>query len=248
MTRYEAGSAPLRPPTLRSAQRRKPRAFQKIVAAVREDVFRRRVSSGDRLPQEAALAERFGVSRLAVREALRVLELQGVVRVEHGFQGGVFVADAGTEQVTSALETMLRLERLDRSEIYVARRHLEPGIAALAARAIDDDSRDRLRENVAESERRLEAGRPAFAANLEFHTILAGSCGNRILTFMADSLLELLRAVESRKPSDAAVNREASRAHASILAALGREDADDARERMAKHLEWLHRHFVETRR
>ncbi len=79
---------------------RRPRAFQRIVAAIREDVFRRRLSPGDRVSPEAALAERFQVSRLAVREALRVLELQGIVRVEHGFQGGVYVTEGGSGPVT----------------------------------------------------------------------------------------------------------------------------------------------------
>ena len=227
--------------------RRRPRAFQRIVTAIREDVFRRRLSPGDRLPHEGALAERFDVSRLAVREALRVLELQGLVRVEHGFQGGAYVTEGGSGPVTNALETMLRLEHLDRGEIYTARRYLEPEIAALAAQAIDDGSLASLRDNVAEGDRRLRAGRPAFATNLEFHALLAGSCGNRILTLMNDAVLELLRAVESRRPSDKLVNREACDAHRAILEAVARRDAAASRALMATHLEWLERHFAGTR-
>ncbi len=226
---------------------RRPRAFQRIVAAIREDVFRRRLSPGDRLAHEAALAERFQVSRLAVREALRVLELQGIVRVEHGFQGGAYVTEGGSGPVTNALETMLRLEHLERGEIYTARRYLEPEIAALAAHALDEGSVAALRENVAEGERRLAAGRSAFTTNVDFHAGLAGSCGNRILTLMSDALLELLRAVESRRPSDGLVNREACAAHRAILDAVVRRDADLARALMARHLEWLEHHFAGTR-
>lgn len=224
-------------------RRRRPRAYQRIVDAVREDVFRRRLAPGDRLPNEVALAERFAVSRLAVREALRILELQGLVRVEHGFQGGAFVADGGTAAVTDALETMLRLERLDRTELYTARRHLEPVVSALAAAHRTAGTLETLAGNVTESAQRLEAGQHAFAVNLEFHAILAGACGNRILTLLTDAVLELLGRVEAQRPSDRSANLEASRAHAAILDAVERRDAAAAEGLMTKHLVWLERHF-----
>jgi len=224
-------------------RRRRPRAFQQIVDEIRSDIFRRRVSAGDRLPQEAALAERFRVSRPAVREALRVLELQGLVRVEHGFRGGAYVGEAGSAQVSQALETMLRLERIDRAEIYAARRYLEPNVAALAAGGLDQRTTAVLEANLGECARRLETGRPAFATNIEFHRVVAGACGNPILTLMTDAVLELLRVVEHRKPSDAAVNREASHAHAAIFAALRAGDSNRAKAAMQVHLEWLERHY-----
>ncbi len=225
------------------ARPRRPRAFQQIVAKVREDVFAGRLSPGDRLPPEVALAEQFRVSRLAVREALRVLELEGIVRVEHGFKGGAFVAEADSAPVSRALETMVRIERLDRGGIYAARRHLEPVVAGLAAAGLRADARDGLRANVAESARRLADGRNAFPVNLEFHALLAGVCGNRILTLLTDAVLELLVRVEAQRPSDRVANREAIGAHGEILAALERRDARAASKLMAAHLGWLERHF-----
>lgn len=226
------------------APRRRPRAFQRIVDEIRGDLFRGRIASGDRLPNEAALGEQFGVSRLAVREALRVLELQGLVRVEHGFQGGAFATTGGSAPVSDALETMLRLEHLDRAEIYTARRYLEPGVAALAARALDAETSAALEANLAETDRRLQLKKPAFATNLEFHALLARACENRILTLMTDAVLELLSSVERRRPADEAVNREAARAHAAILGAVRGGDAAASRAAMEKHLEWLERHFA----
>jgi GntR family transcriptional regulator, transcriptional repressor for pyruvate dehydrogenase complex len=224
--------------------RRRPRAFQKIVEEIRDDVFRRRVSPGDRLPNEPDLAERFDVSRLAVREALRVLELQGLVRVEHGFQGGAFVADAGVAPVKDALETMLRLEHLERAEIYAARRYLEPGVAELAAGALDDEAVAKIAANLAESARRLEASKPAFQTNVAFHFLVADACSNRILRLMTSAVLELLRAAEARRPSDEKVNREASGAHAAIFRALREGDGARAASSMEVHLEWLARYYA----
>jgi DNA-binding FadR family transcriptional regulator len=79
--------------------------------------------------------------------------------------------------------------------------------------------------------------------NIEFHRVVAGACGNPILTLMTDAVLELLRVVEHRKPSDAAVNGEASHAHAAILAALRVGDSNGAKAAMQIHLEWLERHY-----
>lgn len=225
-------------------RRRRPRAFQRIVDEIRGDIFSRRISQGDRLPNEAELAERFEVSRLAVREALRILELQGLVRVAHGFQGGAFVSDAGVAPVKDALETMLRLEHLERAEIYAARRYLEPPVAALAAGGLDAAAAAALEANLAESGRRLDAGRPAFQTNVEFHAIVAAACGNRILTLMTGAVLELLRTAEARRPSDEKVNREASRAHATIFRALTDSDAERASSAMEVHLEWLARYYA----
>lgn len=217
--------------------------FQQIVDDIRRDVFGRRISPGDRLPNEAELADRFRVSRLAVREALRVLELQGLVRVEHGFRGGAFVNEVASTPVSQALETMLRLEHIDRAEIYTARCYLEPGVAALAAQGLDQQTTDLIEANLAECAQRLGSGRSAFTKNLEFHRLVAGACGNPILTLMTDAVLELLGVVERRKPSEAAVNREACRAHTAIFGALRAGDSDRAKAAMQVHLEWLQRHY-----
>jgi len=240
-----AGTAP--PPAARRTTARRPRAFQRIVDEVRSDVFGRRISAGDRLPGEDHLAERFHVSRPAVREALRVLELQGLVRVEHGFQGGAFVADAGAGPAIDALQTMLRLEHLDRAEIYAARRHLEPAVAALAADRLEDATAAALDANLLASERRIASGKPAFQTNLAFHDIVAGACGNRLLSLMTRAVLELLRGVEARRPSDERVNREAWRAHTAILRALRDGDGDAASAAMSAHLERVARHYGAAR-
>lgn len=240
MTRERVGELAVR----ERLGRRRTRAFQRIVEEIRADVFRRRLLPGDRLENEAELAARFDVSRLAVREALRVLELQGLVRVQHGFQGGAFVADAGNAPVVEALGTMLRLEHLDRDEIYAARRYLEPGVAALAATSLDATTTAAIASNLGESERRLASGRPAFQTNLAFHRLLAGACGNRILRLMTDAVIELLQGAESRRPSDERVNREACRAHASIFQALRAGDAERASSAMEAHLEWLARYYA----
>src|SRR5439155_1727801 len=107
-------------------------------------------SAGDRLQSERELAEQFGVSRITVRDALRVLEARGLIRVKVAATGGAFVADANTDWVAEPISTLIRPQRLTLSELAEARSvvvaHLE-------------DFEKRLRKRLAErEEERLPTG------------------------------------------------------------------------------------------
>src|SRR3954454_7817249 len=179
-------------PMVRAAR---PRAFHAIVDQVRADVFARRRCPGDRLPSEPDLAEQFGVSRMGVREALRVLELQGLVEVRHGYAGGVFVAEPNGTALLGALEDSLRQGQVGADELYQARVLVEPAIARLAVEHDAEALAERLVDNVARTEQALAEPSPgdehdaaptatdatASALNREFHRILAEYAGNRVL-------------------------------------------------------------------
>src|SRR5207244_1520922 len=122
-------------------------------------------------------AEQFGVSRITVRDALRVLEARGLIRVKVGATGGAFVADANTDRVAESISTMIRLKRMTLSELAEARTVVEAATAALAAQRADavrrqdaegarelmvthlEDFEKRLRKRLAErEEERLPTG------------------------------------------------------------------------------------------
>src|ERR671933_85501 len=130
------------------ARATRPRAFHAIVDQIRADVFAQRRRPGDRLPSEAMLAEQFGVSRMGVREALRVLELQGLVEVRHGYAGGVFVAEPDGTALLGALEDSLRQGQVAADELYQARLLVEPAVARLAAERVPDALAEQLDDNV----------------------------------------------------------------------------------------------------
>src|SRR5918912_1754012 len=136
----------------------RPRAFHAIVDQIRDDVFAQRRRPGDRLPPEPVLAEQFGVSRMGVREALRVLELQGLVEVRHGYGGGVFVAEPNGTALLGALEDSLRQGQVGADELYQARVLVEPAIARLAVARDAEALAERLADNVARTERALADG------------------------------------------------------------------------------------------
>jgi GntR family transcriptional repressor for pyruvate dehydrogenase complex len=221
------------------ARATRPRAFHAIVEQVRADVFAQRRRPGDRLPPEPALAEQFGVSRMGVREALRVLELQGLVEVRHGYGGGVFVAEPNGTALLGALEDSLRQGQVGADELYQARVLVEPAIARLAVASDADALAERLADNVARTERALAGGGAVSALNREFHRILADHAGNRVLALMMQALQELLESLDQRRPNAPAISRCALEDHREILGAVRGHAAAEAERLMRGHLSRL---------
>src|SRR6266567_2746134 len=169
------------------------RVYQSLVDRIRQEIFQRALSSGDRLPHERALAEQYGIGRSAVREALRVLEIQGLVQVRHGYRGGVFVAEPGATTLLWALDASLRLDHVGVDELYEARRLVEPMLARLATERDALTLAALLETNVAAAETRIGEGRSAFDLNVQFHAILAGAGGNRVVHLIMRAILDLLQ-------------------------------------------------------
>ncbi len=214
----------------------RPRAFHAVVEQIRNEIFQGRRKPGDRLPPEQVLAEQFNVSRTGVREALRVLESQGLVRIRHGYAGGVFVDDAGLTPVLGALQTLLRLGQVEVNELYQTRVLFEPTLARLAVERGDEVSMKRLDDNIRRAKAALAAGTDAYAINLGFHTILAQASGNRVLGLVMQALLELLHGPDRSYPTNQSISRKAVNDHVQLLEAIRHHDVTRAEQLMVKHL------------
>lgn len=240
-------SSPGTPVAVASAVRSRRRAFHAIVDQVRDDIFRGRRKPGDRLPPEQVLALQFNVSRTGVREALRVLEIQGLVQVRHGYGGGVFVAEVGLLPVLGALQTSLQLGQLDVDEMYEARVLIEPTVVRLAVERATDALVDELDANVERARSLIANGATAFPINLEFHARLAQAGGNRILGLVSQALLELLERLHHQYPTNRAVSERALDDHRRLIDAVRSRDGRHAEALMVDHLRSLESQFARIR-
>jgi GntR family transcriptional repressor for pyruvate dehydrogenase complex len=220
------------------------RAFQAIVDRLRKDIVNGRRQSGDRLPPEQVLAEHFNVSRPGVREALRVLEIQGLVQVRHGYGGGVFVADLGVTTVLGALQTSFQLGQLHVDELYDMRVLLEPTVARLAIARGGPGLADHLADNVLRAQALLGSGATAFGVNLEFHAILAQAVGNRILGLVMQAMLELVERLHHDYPTNRSVSRRALHDHRELIEAARLREPERAGQVMLDHLRGLESQFA----
>lgn len=164
---------------------------ERVAATLVSDIVSEGLKAGDRLPNEAAMIARFGLGRGSIREALRILEVHGIITLRSGPGGGPRVNSVHPQDVSRALSLHLNQIGSTMGELVSARRFLEPTVARLAAETQDPEGLERLREALAREEI-IEVGDPRYiqAAN-DFHWVLATMTGNRVLDLLATALKEM---------------------------------------------------------
>lgn len=189
---------------------------------------------GDRLPSERELAEMVGVSRSSLRQALKVLEMMGVISQRVG--SGTRLNPAAASILAEPLQFLILLDGITFDELMEARLIVEPELAARAAERSSPAERKAMERAIARMEESaLDADR-FVASDLEFHQAIYAASGNRVcatlFTVVHQSLEALMRYTSARVAPSHTI-----RFHRRILAAIRREDAAAARLRMREHLE-----------
>jgi len=214
---------------------RQSRASGEIVSQIERAIFAAELSAGDRLQSERELAEQFGVSRITVRDALRVLEARGLIRVKVGAMGGAFVADANTDRVAESISTLIKLKRMTLSELAEARKVVEAATAELAAVRADAAAVSRLQQNVDRARPLLREPITHADASMDFHVELARAARNEVLEATVEAYRELL-VPSIRDLRDDKSGRATQKAHEELIEAVRRHDPEGAREIMLTHL------------
>jgi GntR family transcriptional repressor for pyruvate dehydrogenase complex len=217
------------------------RLYEQIVQQIEQRILAGKLKVGDQLPAERDLAEQFGVSRTAVREAVKALSEKGLVKIQPG--RGTFIADRTSRAVRHSLGLMVKIGRAEGSrDLVEVREILEPEIAAHAAARASAENIMALCEAVAAMDRALEDAETFIEADLDFHLALAEATQNTLVPLLLDSIIELLR--EDRTRVFLHANGAAARGqshHRKILEAVTRHDPEGARQAMREHLEQIRR-------
>ena len=185
MAEHTSDRAPVQPRSVASQPVRPAKVSHQVAAAIVEQIVTDGLASGDRLPGEAELMERFGVSRASVREALRLLETYGAISIRPGHRGGNAVTAIDPSAVGSSLALFLRLEGATYRDLIEARLVIEPVMARLAA------GREDGRRSVREAMEREEADDPDGPLGRDFHYAVSGASGNPVLDLLGRSLRAL---------------------------------------------------------
>jgi GntR family transcriptional regulator, transcriptional repressor for pyruvate dehydrogenase complex len=220
------------------AAARAPRVYEQIVAHVECGIYDGRLRQGQKLPPERQLARDLKASRVAVREALRTLELRGLVEVRQGSTGGYFVREADDRPLVRDLSTLFRLGRVSLMQLIEARRLIEPEVAFLAAQRAAESEIKTLLSALEQRSERNAAGADSQRLDLEFHRLVADAAHNPVHAVVTHALMALeAEVVVQRGQFSEADNAEIEAAHRRIFEAIAARKASEARAIMATHIE-----------
>src|SRR5262245_16776077 len=211
------------------------RVSQAIVDQIKLLLRQGRLKPGDRLPSERELCERFGVSRVTVREALRVLEAGGLVDIRVGARGGAFVTSPTSQQVGEGLADLLNLSPLTAKDVTEARQVFELGIVPMVVeRATDEDVAD-LREMLRTHREALDRGDYEMAMSAEFHVRIAACTHNPAIEMLVQSFHgPLLMSLLTAKELAPLMGQRGTQEHAAIVDAIAARDVERARSIMSE--------------
>jgi GntR family transcriptional regulator, transcriptional repressor for pyruvate dehydrogenase complex len=207
------------------------RLYEQVADQISTWIAENGLHPGDRLPPERELAQRLGVSRATLSQALVALEVIGVVVVRHG-DGTVLTERARTGPVIEAIRA--HADRLP--EIIEARDALESKLAALAAVRRTDADLAAIRAALEEMERDIEAGGRGVEADEQFHGAITAAARSDLLTQMMVAIHDLIRETRLESLSQPGRPRESLAGHQKVADAIAAGDPDAATQAMHEHV------------
>ncbi len=221
------------------------RVHETVARQIRQAILSGTYRPGDRLPVERELVESFRVSRSAVRQAIFLLQQQGLLEVRQGSGGGAFVRDTGLQPVLHAIENVIGTRRISPRQFFSAKLTLEPVITAAAAEHVTPEILDRLRASVASGRQMLADHQELMAHAAEFHEIIAEATGNPVLELVLVALVRIAEATPEFHHASERNWEQILDEHEQLVDALERRSAEDVHELMVRHLGSLKEIFVD---
>ena len=210
-----------------------------VAESLRERILSGEFPPDSLLPATETLLEEYGVSRPTVREALNVLEADGLVRLRRGPGGGALVQAPDSVAITRSLESLLRFEGTTIEQLMEVRLVVDPLAARLAAERATAEDLARIASSI-ERQRRpdvLTSHEEWFAENLYFHWSIAAASHNPVVRVLSESLHDIVLMGGLRVPVEDTERVQSVRDHEAVYESIAAHDPDGAEQRLREHLE-----------
>ena len=219
------------------AAQRPPKAAMLVAQRILRDALRSGLRTSDLLEPERTMLEKYQTGRGTLREALRLLEFQGVISLKPGPRGGPVLQTPDASHLSSTLVLLMQMRSAPFSSIVEVRSAMEPMISSLAATRISEDELTALRETVDQMQNELNDQYLFLDANKRFHDIIAWSSGNALFGYIIESLLGIMDGTVIG--IDYPQHRRAAilKAHVEIYDALAARDPEESEARMREHID-----------
>jgi GntR family transcriptional repressor for pyruvate dehydrogenase complex len=212
------------------------RASQVIVDQIKVLIRAGKLQPGDRLPSERELCQRFNVSRVTVREALRVLETNGLLTIRVGSHGGAFLTSPTAERLGVGLADLISLAPVTAHNVTEARFIVELGTLPLAVERAAEEDIAALFAMVEEAEEAVKAGQYNVELSAAFHTRIAQCTHNPAIEMLMQSFNGPMRMSLEESHISAPMGQQGVAEHRRLAEAIEARDLEAARTVMTEHL------------
>jgi GntR family transcriptional repressor for pyruvate dehydrogenase complex len=216
---------------------RRTRIYEEVAARIQRLIADGRLKPGDKLPPERELAAALGVSRTSVRDAIRTLQMTGLLEPRQG--EGTVVRELSTDTLVAPIASALLARKDLLADLMAVRKMIEPAIAREAARRATPEEIRELAAILDRQAARVEAGGLAIDEDSAFHDMIARASRNQVVLKVIDVLMDLLREGRERSLQVRGRPQRSLRGHRQILDAIRRGDGDAAARAMLTHLEQI---------
>lgn len=235
----------------------KPRIAEVIAGKIRQRIVDGDLADGALLPKQEELIAEFGVSRPSIREALRILESEGLLTVRRGNRGGAVVHHPRADNAAYVLELVLRSNEVAIEDVGAALRYLEPMCAAMCASRPDRETEvlPRLEAIHQESIRCIDDVHRFTTVLRSFHEEIVACCGNQTMILIIGALERIMSAraklwaeeqVEGPGFPDRAYRQRAIDDHEFFLQLIDRGEAETVERQVRAHMQWTPVYEVEA--
>lgn len=208
--------------------------YKNIVNQIRNMILSGELKKGDQLPSERDMALQFGVSRTAVREAIKSLSEIGLIDIMVG--RGTFVANNTTDRIIESVNLLLDVEKVVKEDLHFARKVLEAPIAKLAAKNRTEENLKNLKSLIEQMEKSKNHTKKFIETDTEFHVELAKASNNTAFVVLTQAIMQILRSdltfvLNFQDQTDTALAH-----HKEILRNVTNKDMEGAELAMQSHM------------
>ena len=221
---------------------RVPKMAELLAQRLRRQIVRGELTEGDALPSEAELMAQFGVSRPTLREALRVLESEGLISLGRGVHGGARARTPRGDVAARYAGLVLEFRGTTLEDVYEARNSIEPPCAALLARKRTQADLERLREAHDAASKVVDDTNTLVWVHSEFHRVMIDLAGNQTMSVLSAMVRHIIDRATFRQVRPGAGSGDirslsnAFKAHELLIECVEARDADAAEALWSEHL------------
>jgi GntR family transcriptional repressor for pyruvate dehydrogenase complex len=209
-------------------------AAERIVDNIIQLIRERKLAQGDKLPPERELCQIVGVSRPILREALKALQVLGIIDVRQG--SGAFVRQLSPQEIVEHLDVVFHLDKSLYHDLYEARKILEAETARAACGKMTSEELDAIERNIREAEECVDDAADFARLDIEMHEMIMQAAGNRVVPVFMRSIMKLSNLARHETNARSEIRLKTAQDHRLILEALKSGNGQAAAEAMALHI------------